>query len=147
MAIFKIANDGHFFVVRGYPFVNEDGEAESFFANYQVSPRAETIFQILRMRDDSTIDKALFYCLVVEGDLICGTPRKCPSALSIPRLIRDRAEGIYESDEFLKIRQFFANPKIRSLCDIVVQLNDKLGIDIQKWIELASYVRIAQLVR
>src|SRR6266849_1305073 len=84
-------------------------------SNYRVSPRAETVFQILRMRDDSTIDKALFYCLVVEGELICGTPRKSPSALSIPRRIRDRAEGIYESDEFQTIRHFFANPKIRSL--------------------------------
>lgn len=142
MAIFKIAKDGHFFVVRGYPFVNENGEDESFFANYRVSPRAETVFEILRMRDHSTIDKPLFYCLVVEGDLICGTPKKSPSALSIPRLIRDSAEGMYESDEFQKIRHIFADPKIRSLCDIVVLINDKLGLDIQKWIELASQVEV-----
>jgi hypothetical protein len=147
MAIFKIAKDGHFFVVRGYPFVNGAGEEESFFANYRVSPRAETIFQILRMRDDSKIDKALFYCLAVEADLICGTPKKSPSALNIAKLIRYRAEGIYESEEFQNIRPIFADPKIRSLCDIVVLINDKFGLDIQKWIELASQVRIAQLVR
>jgi hypothetical protein len=123
--------------------VNGAGEEESFFANYRVSPRAETIFQILRMRDDSKIDKPLFYCLVVEGDLLCGTPKKSPSALNIPKLIRYRAEGIYESEEFQNIR----HPKIRSLCDIVVLINDKFGLDIQKWIELASQVRIAQLVR
>jgi hypothetical protein len=134
MAIFKIANDGHFFVVRGYPFVNEDGEEEPFFANFQVSPRAETIFRILRMRDDSRIDKALFYCLVVEGDLSCGMSRKPPSALSIPRLIRDRAEGIYESDEIQELRPFFSNTKIRSLCNVIIQLNDKYRVDIQKWV-------------
>ena len=37
MAIFKIANDGHFFV-RGYPFVNEDGEEESFFVKLPSEP-------------------------------------------------------------------------------------------------------------
>jgi hypothetical protein len=145
MAIFKIAKDGHFFVVRGYPIGT--GEEESFFANYRVSPRAETIFQILRTRDDSKIDKPLFYCLVVEGDLICGTPKKSPSALTIPKLIRYRAEGIYESEGFQNISHIFADPKIRSLCDIVVLINDKLGLNIQEWIELASQVRIAQLVR
>lgn len=69
MAILRKATDGHMFIVNGYPFEDEDGEKDSFYRTMQVGPRADPIFCALQARDGYKIEKPLYYCLRIEGDI------------------------------------------------------------------------------
>lgn len=103
MAILRIAADSHFYIVKGYPFENDAGEEDVFFTTMQVGPRADSLFRTIEAKDGFQIEKPLYYCLCVEGEIFFdGKAYRPPSPLKIPAKIRFEGEGLYEdSGSFL----------------------------------------------
>jgi hypothetical protein len=125
MAILRRARDDHFYIVKGYPFENSAGEQDVFFATLQVGPRGDSIFRMLEARDGFQIQKPLYYCLAVEGDIFFGgRAGRPPSPLTIPAQIRNEAEGIYEDEQFDMLRRLVSRSDIRCLCDVIQRCTD-----------------------
>jgi hypothetical protein len=148
MAILRKARDDHFYIVKGYPFENEDGEQDVFFATLQVGPRGDSIFRMLEAKDGFQIQKPVYYCMAVEGDIFLGgRAGRPPSPLTIPMQIRNEAEGIYEDEQFAQFRRMVSRSDIRCLCDVIqwcANARIPLAPELVYWVSLA---RIALLVR
>jgi hypothetical protein len=110
MAILRKARDDHFYIIKGYSFENSDGEQDVFFATLQVGPRGDSIFRMLEAKDGFRIQKPLYYCLAVEGDIFFGgRASRPPSPLTIPAQIRNEAEGVYEDEQFEVFRRLVSS--------------------------------------
>src|SRR5260370_35055930 len=96
MATRRRANDDQFYIVKGYPFENDDGEQDAFFRTLQVGPRADSLFRTLEAKDGFQIEKPLFYCLCVEAEIFFdGKADRPPSPLKFHALIRHEAEVFF----------------------------------------------------
>src|ERR1700730_8489937 len=130
MAILRKARDDHFYTVKGYPFENLDGEQDVFFATLQVGPRGDSVFRMLEAKDGFQIQKPLYYCLAVEGEIFfAGRSGRPPSPLEIPAQVRNEAEGIYEDEQFDMFRRLVSRSDIRCLCDVIQRCaNERLRL-------------------
>jgi hypothetical protein len=148
MAILRKARDDHFYIVKGYPFENLDGEQDVFFATLQVGPRGDSIFRMLEAKDGFQIQKPLYYCLAVEGDIFFGgRAGRPPSPMKIPAQIRNEAEGLYEDEQFDMFRRLVSRSDIRCLCDVIRQCaNARLRL-VPELVYGLSLARIALLMR
>ncbi|MBV8280674.1 MAG: hypothetical protein JO347_01260 [Candidatus Eremiobacteraeota bacterium] len=148
MATLRRANDDHFYIIKGYPFENNDGKEDVFFRTLQVGPRADSLFRTLRAKDGLRIEKPLYYCLCVEGEIFFDGKADRPlSPLKIPAEIRYQAEGLYEDSGFTALRNFVVRKEMRSICDVIQEFaKDQFPVRPQ-YILLMSLARIAWLVR
>lgn len=147
MATLRQANDDHFYIIKGYPFENDDGEEQVFFRTLQVGPRADSLFRTLNAKDGYQIEKPLYYCLCVEGEIFFdGKADRSPSPLKIPAEIRYQAEGLYEDSGFTALRNFVSKKQMRSICDVIQAFAKTQSAITPQYILLMSLGRIAFLV-
>jgi hypothetical protein len=69
MATFNIARDGHRYLTRGYPIINERGQEDTRFCTYQLEPRAERLFDEAHFEEGESVPRETFYALLVEGSI------------------------------------------------------------------------------
>src|SRR5260370_14988279 len=147
MATRRRANDDQFYIVKGYPFENDDGEQDAFFRTLQVGRRADSLFRTLEAKDGFQIEKPLFYCLCVEAEIFFdGKADRPPSPLKIPALIRYEAEGIFEDSDFAVLRDYVSLKQMRSICDVLQQFAKKQYPIKPLCVQWMSLARIAFLV-
>jgi len=69
VARYKIARDGHPYLIHGYPVLDKRGQADFRFSTYQVNRGAERLFEQAGFEDGDKVSAASFYALLLDGDL------------------------------------------------------------------------------
>jgi hypothetical protein len=65
VATYKIAGDGHHYLIHGYPVLDKRGQ----FSRYQVNSGAVRLFEQAGFEDGDRVSEATFYALLLDGDL------------------------------------------------------------------------------
>jgi len=69
VATYKIAGDGHHYLIHGYPVLDKLGQDDFRFSTYQVNRGAERLFEQAGFEDGDKVSEATFYALLLDGDL------------------------------------------------------------------------------
>jgi hypothetical protein len=69
VATYKIAGDGHHYLIHGYPVLDKRGQGDFRFSKYQVNRGAERLFEQAGFEDGDKVSEATFYALLLDGDL------------------------------------------------------------------------------